>query len=84
MIVLPRLLERGDHLRTGVSTVVLNLCPLVFVVVKGIADTYDLAENSIKQSPLHDQSTGEETDVAAILPIRHPVDGVGRLLTIAP
>jgi hypothetical protein len=84
MIVFPRLVEWGDHLHTGVSTVVLNLCPLVVVIVEGIADTYDLAENSIKQSPLCNQSTGEETNAAAILPIRHPVDGVGHLLTIAP
>ena len=56
------LIERGDHLRTCVSTCVLHLCLLVVVVIEGIANTHHLAENPIKQSPLCDVSTGEETD----------------------
>ena len=76
-------IERGDHLRTCVSTRVLHLFLLVVVVIEGIANTHHLAENPIKQSPLLDVSTGEETDATAILPIRHPVVGVGRLLAVA-
>ena len=34
-------------------------------------------------TPLRDVSTGEETDATAILPISHPVNGVGRLLAVA-
>ena len=44
------LVERGDHLRKCVSTRVLHLCPLVVVVIKGIANTHHMAENPIKQS----------------------------------
>jgi hypothetical protein len=44
------LVERGEHLRTCVSTRVLHLCPLVVVVIKGIVNTHHLAENPIKQS----------------------------------
>jgi len=77
------LVERGDHLRMCVSTRVLHLCPLVVVVIEGVANTHHLAENPIKQSPLRDVSMGEETYATAILPIRHPVNGVGRLLAEA-
>ncbi len=77
------LVERGDHQCTCVSTHVLHLCPLVAVVIEGVANTHHLAENPIKQSPLCNVSTGEETDTTAILPIRHPVNGVGRLLAVA-
>ena len=77
------LVERGDHLRTCVSTRVLHLCPLVVVVIEGVANTHHLAENPIKQSPLRDVSTGEETYATAILTIRHPVNGVGRHLAVA-
>jgi hypothetical protein len=78
------LVEQGDHLRTCVSTRVLHICPLVVVVIEGIANTHhQLAENPIKQSPLRDVSTGEETDATAILPIHHPGNGVGRLLAVA-
>ena len=77
------LIERGDHLCTCVSTRMLHLCPLVVVVIEGIANTHHLAENPIKQSPLRVVSMGEETDATAILPIRHSVNGVGRLLTVA-
>jgi hypothetical protein len=66
--------EWGDHLCTCVSTRVLHLCPLVVVVIKGVANTLHLAENPIKQSPLRDVSTGEETDTTAILPIRNEGD----------
>ena len=61
----------------------LHLCLLIVVVIEGVANTHHLAENPIKQSPLCEVSTGEETDAAAILPIRHPVNGVGRLLAVA-
>jgi hypothetical protein len=61
----------------------IHLCPLVVVVIEGVANTHHLAENPIKQSPLRDVSTGEETNATAILPIRHPVNGVGRLLAVA-
>ena len=77
------IVEWGDHLRTCVSTRMLHLCPLVVVVIEGVANTHHLAENPIKQSPLRDVSTGEETDATAILPISHPVNGVGRLLAVA-
>ena len=77
------LVEQGDHLRKCVSTCVLHLCPLVVVVIKGVANTHHLAENPTKQSPLRDVSTGEETDAKAILPIPHPVNNVGRLLAVA-
>jgi len=53
------------------------------VVIEGVANTHHLAENPIKQSPLRNVSTGEETDATAILPISHPVNGVGRLLAVA-
>jgi len=56
------LVERGDHLRTCVFTCVLHLCPLIVVVIEGVANTHHLAENPIKQSPLRDVGTGEETD----------------------
>jgi len=42
--------------------------------------------SSFKQSPLREVSTGEETDVTAILPIRHPVNDLAAaavLLTAA-
>jgi len=62
------LVEWGDHLSTCVSTRVLHLCPLVVVVIEGVANTHHLAENPIKQSSLRDVSTGEETDATAICP----------------
>ena len=76
-------IERGDHLRTCVSTRVLHLFLLVVVVIEGIANTHHLAENPIKQSPLRNVSTRGETDATAILPISHPVNGVCRLLAVA-
>ncbi len=62
----------------------IHTCASLFVVIiEGVANTHHLAENPIKQSPLRDVSTGEETDVTAILPIRHPVNGAGPLLAVA-
>ncbi len=50
-IVKLTLVERGDHLRTCVSTRVIHLCPLVVVVIECVANTHHLAEDPIKQSP---------------------------------
>jgi hypothetical protein len=33
------MVEWGDHLRTCVSTRMLHLCPLVVVVIEGVANT---------------------------------------------
>ena len=41
----------GDHLHTCVSTCVLHLCPLVVVVIEGVANTHHLAENPINNPP---------------------------------
>ena len=73
-------IEGGDDLHTCVSARVPYLGPLVLVVIILVPNPDDLTDNSVIYPPLRNVGTRKKANAATILPIRHPVDGVGRLL----
>jgi len=73
-------IEGGDDLHGSISARAPYLGPLVFVVVRLIANLDDLTKHSVKYPPLRNVGTRKKANAATILPVRHPVDGVRRLL----
>ena len=80
LLLLITIIQCGDYLHARVSTRVPHLSTLVGVVVELVANGDHLGKNSIEEVPLRNICAGKEPNTAAVLAIRHPVDGISRLL----